>query len=167
MDFEFTEDQLSLRDAVARWVEKGFAFEQIDLADRAAIDPLVAQKAKEYADANQLAGFIGVFYAVVGIVWVLTNVFVIGTLFRRYGLRASLIVAPAALALSALAIVLALCGRSGGLDLVLAWCYVGVRVAHSLWQALSNVIKVRFALFLLSTLPLFGLVWRAARLLWG
>lgn len=27
MDFEFTDDQLSLRDAVARWVEKGFTFE--------------------------------------------------------------------------------------------------------------------------------------------
>ena len=27
MDFEFTDDQLSLRDAVARWVDKGFAFE--------------------------------------------------------------------------------------------------------------------------------------------
>jgi alkylation response protein AidB-like acyl-CoA dehydrogenase len=28
MDFEFSEEQLSLRDAVARWVEKGFAFER-------------------------------------------------------------------------------------------------------------------------------------------
>ena len=28
MDFEFTEDQISLRDAVARWVEKGFSFER-------------------------------------------------------------------------------------------------------------------------------------------
>jgi alkylation response protein AidB-like acyl-CoA dehydrogenase len=28
MDFEFTDDQLSLRDAVARWVDKGFAFER-------------------------------------------------------------------------------------------------------------------------------------------
>jgi alkylation response protein AidB-like acyl-CoA dehydrogenase len=28
MDFDFTEDQLSLRDAVARWVEKGFGFER-------------------------------------------------------------------------------------------------------------------------------------------
>jgi alkylation response protein AidB-like acyl-CoA dehydrogenase len=28
MDFEFTEDQLSLRDMVARWVEKGFGFER-------------------------------------------------------------------------------------------------------------------------------------------
>jgi alkylation response protein AidB-like acyl-CoA dehydrogenase len=28
MDFEFTDDQISLRDAVARWVEKGFSFER-------------------------------------------------------------------------------------------------------------------------------------------
>jgi alkylation response protein AidB-like acyl-CoA dehydrogenase len=28
MDFEFTDDQVSLRDAVARWVEKGFAFDR-------------------------------------------------------------------------------------------------------------------------------------------
>ena len=28
MDFEFTDDQNSLRDAVARWVDKGFAFER-------------------------------------------------------------------------------------------------------------------------------------------
>jgi len=28
MDFDFSEDQLSLRDAVARWVEKGFGFER-------------------------------------------------------------------------------------------------------------------------------------------
>ncbi len=28
MDFDFTEDQLSLREAVARWVDKGFSFER-------------------------------------------------------------------------------------------------------------------------------------------
>ena len=28
MDFDFTDDQASLRDAVARWVEKGFSFER-------------------------------------------------------------------------------------------------------------------------------------------
>ena len=28
MDFDFTDDQVSLRDAVARWVEKGFPFER-------------------------------------------------------------------------------------------------------------------------------------------
>ena len=28
MDFEFSDDQVSLRDAVARWVDKGFGFER-------------------------------------------------------------------------------------------------------------------------------------------
>jgi hypothetical protein len=28
MDFEFSEEQLALRDAVARWVDKGFGFER-------------------------------------------------------------------------------------------------------------------------------------------
>ena len=28
MDFDFTDDQLALRDAVARWVDKGFGFER-------------------------------------------------------------------------------------------------------------------------------------------
>ena len=28
MDFDFTDDQESLRDAVRRWVDKGFAFER-------------------------------------------------------------------------------------------------------------------------------------------
>jgi hypothetical protein len=66
-----------------------------------------------------------------------------------------------------LVLALALLGDTSGTSLALAWTYVALRVAHSLWQALSNVIKVRFALFLLSTLPLFGLVWRAVRLLLG
>jgi hypothetical protein len=28
MDFDFSEEQLALRDAVQRWVEKGFSFER-------------------------------------------------------------------------------------------------------------------------------------------
>ena len=33
MDFEFTDDQLSLRDAVARWVDKGFGFDPMFMPD--------------------------------------------------------------------------------------------------------------------------------------
>ena len=66
-----------------------------------------------------------------------------------------------------LVLALVLAGDTSGASLALAWTYVVLRVVHSLWQALSNVIQVRFALFLLSTLPLFGLTWRAAGLLWG
>lgn len=62
-----------------------------------------------------------------------------------------------------LVLALALLGDTSSLSLALAWAYVILRVIHSLWQALSNVIKVRFALFALSTLPLFGLTWRAVQ----
>ncbi len=62
----------------------------------------------------------------------------------------------------AVVLVLAIAGDSSPMSIGLAWAFVGLRVAHSLWQSLFNVIQVRFALFVLSTLPLFGLTWRAA-----
>ncbi len=36
-----------------------------------------------------------------------------------------------------------------------AWAYVGLRIAHSVFQATVNFVPVRFALFLLATLCLF------------
>jgi uncharacterized MAPEG superfamily protein len=57
--------------------------------------------------------------------------------------------------------ILALAGQGGGLNTALAWGYVGLRVAHSLWQALVNTIPVRFALFLVSTICLVALAVRA------
>ncbi|MCL6417629.1 MAPEG family protein [Aestuariirhabdus sp. Z084] len=57
----------------------------------------------------------------------------------------------------ALALVLALIEQGSGANLVLAWSYVVLRVVHSLVQALVNKIEVRFGLFVLSTLALFGL----------
>ena len=63
----------------------------------------------------------------------------------------------------AVALVLALLGDSSTISVGLAWAFVILRVVHSLWQALFNVIQVRFALFVLSTLPLFGLTFRAAQ----
>lgn len=42
----------------------------------------------------------------------------------------------------------------GGLTIGLAWAYVGLRVAHSLYQALVNFIPVRFFLFIASNLVL-------------
>jgi hypothetical protein len=62
----------------------------------------------------------------------------------------------------ALVLVLALAGEQGAVAVALAWTYVGLRVVHSLVQALLNVIEIRFAVFVLSTLPLFGLVYLAA-----
>ena len=50
--------------------------------------------------------------------------------------------------------VLTLTGTGGGLNTALAWTYVGLRVAHSLVQGTTNIIKFRFALFALSTIVL-------------
>jgi len=63
----------------------------------------------------------------------------------------------------AVALVLALVGQGAGNSLTLAWAYVGLRVAHSLVQALVNKIEVRFTLFFLSSLVLMALTVNAAR----
>jgi hypothetical protein len=62
----------------------------------------------------------------------------------------------------AIALTLAMIGQGDGLNLTLAWAYVGLRVAHSLVQILSNRVVIRFALFILSTLCLIALVLHAA-----
>jgi hypothetical protein len=51
-------------------------------------------------------------------------------------------------------VILALTGTGAGLNLTLAWAYVGLRIAHSLYQALVNKVMVRFAFFLASTICL-------------
>ncbi len=48
-----------------------------------------------------------------------------------------------------------------GFNLYLAWAYVGLRIAHSLWQGLINGIRVRMALFALSSLCLLALALHA------
>ena len=62
----------------------------------------------------------------------------------------------------ATALVLAMVGQGEGAALMLAWAYVGLRVVHSLVQALINKIELRFVLFVLSSLMLLGMVWKAA-----
>ncbi len=60
--------------------------------------------------------------------------------------------------------ILAISGAGEGLSTTLAWGYVGLRIAHSLWQATVNTIMpVRFGLFFLSTLCLIGLAINAIR----
>jgi hypothetical protein len=44
----------------------------------------------------------------------------------------------------------------------LAWGYVALRVVHSIVQATINVVRIRFLLFVLSTLCLIGLTTHAA-----
>ena len=59
-------------------------------------------------------------------------------------------------------LVLAFIGQGDNLNATIAWVYVGLRVAHSLVQILSNRVVIRFALFVLSTIALLMLVTHAA-----
>jgi hypothetical protein len=62
----------------------------------------------------------------------------------------------------AVALVLALIGQGDGINLTIAWVYVGLRVAHSIFQSTVNKVTPRFALFALSSLALMMLVTHAA-----
>ncbi len=62
----------------------------------------------------------------------------------------------------AVALLLAIIGAGDGMNALLAWIYVGLRVAHSLVQATANKIMVRFVLFALSSLVLIALIFDAA-----
>jgi hypothetical protein len=64
----------------------------------------------------------------------------------------------------AVVIALAVLGAGGGLNLLLAWAYVGLRVVHSLVQALVNVVIWRFAIFMIASLVLLILAIRLALL---
>lgn len=63
----------------------------------------------------------------------------------------------------AIVLILAVQGAHTELNVALAWGYVALRIAHSLWQVLVNKVNVRFALFLLSTFCLIGLAVNALR----
>ncbi|WP_226016836.1 MAPEG family protein [Novosphingobium sp. FKTRR1] len=62
----------------------------------------------------------------------------------------------------AIALVLAITGNGGGLNAQIAWAYVALRVAHSIWQSTVNKVMPRFGLFALSSLALLALVVHAA-----
>lgn len=47
------------------------------------------------------------------------------------------------------------------MDLYLAWAYVGLRIAHSMWQSLVNTIPVRIVLFSISSIILLAMAMRA------
>ena len=59
------------------------------------------------------------------------------------------------------AIVIAIIGQGDGFNLLLAWAYVALRVAHSIVQATVNNVPVRFGLFILSTVALMALILHA------
>lgn len=54
----------------------------------------------------------------------------------------------------------AIAGAASAIDVYLAWGYVGLRIAHSVWQSLVNTIQMRFMLFLGATLCLVALAVR-------
>jgi hypothetical protein len=54
-----------------------------------------------------------------------------------------------------------------GLNIILAWFYVILRIIHSLIQATVNIIMLRFAVFTLSTLCLIGLTYGALQVVFG
>ena len=62
----------------------------------------------------------------------------------------------------ATALTLALLEQGQGLNVWLAWAYVALRVIHSLVQAVSNVIRLRFAVFMVASVVLVILALRAA-----
>ena len=64
----------------------------------------------------------------------------------------------------AVALSLAVMDAGTGLNLQLAWLYVALRVVHSLVHALINVIVMRWALFVASSVVLAVLAVRAATL---
>jgi hypothetical protein len=60
-------------------------------------------------------------------------------------------------------LILGVIGQGDGVNLQLAWAYVGLRIVHSLVQATWNRVAVRFTLFSLSTAALLLLALNAAR----
>jgi hypothetical protein len=67
----------------------------------------------------------------------------------------------------AIALTLALLHAGGHWNLYLAWAYVALRIAHSLVQATTNVVRWRFLLFALASLCLAALTLHAAMALTG
>lgn len=63
----------------------------------------------------------------------------------------------------AVVVIIAMMGANA-LDPLAAWIYVGLRIVHSIWQATVNVVSVRFLLFILSTVALVYLAYRAIAL---
>jgi hypothetical protein len=57
-------------------------------------------------------------------------------------------------------------GASGAINTALVWTYVALRIAHSLVQATTNVILIRFSIFIVSSVVLLALTLRAAMLVY-
>ena len=66
----------------------------------------------------------------------------------------------------AIVLALVLMGFDHPINVTLAWIYVGLRVVHSLVQIFHNDLRIRFPLFLLSSLALVSLTVHAGLRLW-
>ena len=62
----------------------------------------------------------------------------------------------------AIALTLAMLDAGTGLNALLAWLYVALRIAHSLVHALINVVMLRFTVFIAASIVLLLLSLRAA-----
>jgi hypothetical protein len=60
-------------------------------------------------------------------------------------------------------LILAVTGAGVGINVMLAWAYVGIRIIHSLWQGTVNKLPLRMLLFALSSLCLIALAINAVR----
>jgi hypothetical protein len=67
----------------------------------------------------------------------------------------------------AVAIVLAITGQGEGINTMIAWAYVALRIVHSIVQATFNRVIIRFSLFALSSLALMALILHAAIAVFG
>ena len=65
----------------------------------------------------------------------------------------------------AICLTLALMDFGGGINLYLAWAYVGFRIVHSLIQATVNVVRWRFLAHVAASLCLLGLTVHAAAMI--
>jgi hypothetical protein len=61
----------------------------------------------------------------------------------------------------AIALTLALMDFGSGINLWIAWGYVGLRIVHSMVQSTVNIVQIRFPIFLLATLCLGALTLHA------
>ena len=57
----------------------------------------------------------------------------------------------------AVALVLAFAGAGDGVNAMIAWAYVLLRIVHSIVQATVNIVAIRFPLFALASLCVLGL----------
>ena len=64
----------------------------------------------------------------------------------------------------AVTLLIAVTGNGNGYSAWVAWGYVAIRIAHSIWQATVNRVSIRFALFIASSVCLAALAIHALRI---